>query len=396
MALGKIARLVFASAVAMALALVAGAQALSSVSVKTNPALAAELFPANGRALANLAFADYATHIVDPAAPPPPTPDAVELAREAVSKEPLSTKAYVVLAQAEQDPARRRAIIEAASKLDRRDIALQGLVLQERLADQDYEGTIKTLDQILRVHPKRSQEFFPVLASALADESTIPLFADMLDGSSRWHLRFLKFALSQPQAVTSLASLRPDLKIADEDFDRRLIASLVQNGEIDAAGRLYKLATVGQEDVSSSGALDWRTTYPPFDWALSDKAEFRAQVSRDGTKLELYVKPGQGGVIALRLLAVSPEPFFIELKHALNPVGQLEDVQILLGCAGDSAPIVNQRLRPGTNRIGVDRLPENCRYISVGIQARAWTGEAPLSGTIDEIAIRPVASSSFD
>ena len=388
MAFGKIIRLGVAAVIAIPLAVAAGAQAASMVLLKVNPALSAELFPANGMALASLAFADYASNIVDPAAPPPPSEKAVKLAEEALRKEPFAAKAYVVLAQAESDPDRKRAIIELGSSLNRRDLALQGLVLQERLADRDYPGAIETLDQILRVHPNRSQDFFPLLAGALAQDSTLPIFAKMLDGSAPWHERFLDFAVGQPIVLTNLARLRLQLAIGEEDFDRRLIASLVQRGDIETAGKIYSFVA-SQEDVTArSGKLDWRSTYPPFDWALVEKTAFRAQVSRDGEELELYVKPGQGGVIASRMLTPPAGPFEIVITHSLEPAGQIEDVKVQLSCAGNPQPIVTQPFKSGTTRIDVSSVPGACRYLALGIDARAWSGQAPIVGTISEISLR--------
>ncbi|MCP5396134.1 MAG: hypothetical protein H6918_05270 [Sphingomonadaceae bacterium] len=391
MRLGKFVRLVLAVGVSIPIALLAGAQAASSVLTKTDPALAATVFPANGTALANVAFAEYISSIVDPSAPPPPNAEAIRLAREALRKEPLSPKAYVVLAQAEKDPARRRVLIEGASRLNRRDLALQGLVLQEHLADQDYPATIDTLDQILRVHPKHSQEFFPLLATALTNESTIPIFSNLLDGSSPWHERFLDYAVASPEVVPNLARLRPGLAIGGEDFDRRLIAALFKRGDIDSAAAIYAKVAGNKVGLGTSELVDWRSKYPPFDWQLADRAEFRAQLSRDGKELEIYVKPGQGGIIASRVFAAPKGPLNFEIQHSLAPAAQIEDVRFQLGCIGHTDVLVDQRLKSGVNRVSSGVLPGDCRYLVMGFDARAWSGKAPLSGSILSIKAQSLA-----
>ena len=58
-------RLVIASAVAIPLAGVLGLQALSSVSTKRAPEIAAQLFPGNGQALENVAFNLFSAEATD-------------------------------------------------------------------------------------------------------------------------------------------------------------------------------------------------------------------------------------------------------------------------------------------------------------------------------------------
>jgi len=51
--------------------------------------------------------------------------------------------------------------------------------MEQRLASGDYRGVIATLDQLLRVHPEYSADFFPVLQQALVIPGTQDAFADL-------------------------------------------------------------------------------------------------------------------------------------------------------------------------------------------------------------------------
>jgi len=380
-------RLIAATALGLLLACLLAAQALSSVSLRKAPELSVRLFPANGAAREQHAFSIFVSGVSAPGDEPEAARSAAAEALEAVKREPLAPKAYAILALASPDGASRRAILDGAHKLNRRDPTLQGLVLQERLADQDYPGTIETLDQLLRVNPELSRDFFPVLASALAEEETLPLFAQMLDGSASWHEGFLAHAVRQRAILQNLAQLRAEIAIADENFDRQLIAGLAAVGNIDSARQLVQRVSGSAKAADTKGSIDWRSTYPPFEWQLSDEAGFRAQASNDMKRLELAVRPGKGGVIAARLLKAPVGPFAVRVKHRIAPADQLRDVRLQLICADDAQTFLDERLSRQGDAFEISAVPSGCSNVLLAINARAWSGRSALSGTIDQIEI---------
>lgn len=381
-------RLTLASAFALGLAFVLAGQALSSASTRSAPGLAVSAFPFNGLAQEQLAFETFTAGVSAPEDTFEVARSASETALQAVRSDPLTPKAHTILALAAGDPSSRKAIITAATRLNRRELSLQGLALQEHIASEDYAGTIETLDQILRVHPEYSREFFPVLAQALGQEETIPLFAEMLDNSSPWHARFLSFAVGQRDSLSNLALLRAQIEVDEESFDRRLIAGLAGNGDVAGAEALYQRVTGRDAGLRGEGQLDWSSAYPPFDWRLVDEPGFRAQQSPDGSELELSVRPGKGGVIAARLLSAPQGPFEVSLDHRIAPTEQMRDVRLQLSCVGNTAPFFDERFSRGEGGFEVPSPPQNCEYMIIAINARAWSGRSALSGTIEPVRIR--------
>ena len=384
-------RLIIVSILSFGLALGLGAQALSSVSTRKAPETAAALFPANGLAVERLAFETFAAGVTEPEDATAAARAASEIALSAVRKDPLVPQAHAILALAANDAAARRAILDAASQLNRRNISLQGLVLQEHLAAEDAPQTIETLNQILRVHPEYSREFFPVLNGALEEEDTLELFAEMLDNSSPWHARFLNFAVGQRGSLQNLALLRPQIEIENEVFDRRLIAGLAGSGDVAAAEALYRDVTGAAAGLRSQGVIDWRSDFPPFDWRLVDETGFRAQKSLNGQELELSVRPGKGGVIAARLLAAPAGPFEVRIGHRIAPADQLRDVRLQLICAGTTTPFFDERFSRQGDGFKVQSLPEDCAYLVLAINARAWSGRSALSGNVEQIRLTELA-----
>ncbi len=380
-------RLLAASAIGILLALMLGAQAASSVTTRTAPDFAVSLFPANGLAREQLAAKTFTAGITEPDDAPEAARQAADIALAAIRSDPLVPKAYAILALAQPEEAKRRAILDAASQINRRDLFLQGLVLQEHIAERNYPRTIETLDQILRVNPEYSREFFPVLVEALGEEETIPLFANMLDGSSPWHQRFLNFAVGQREILPNLAVLRQDVFVDDENFDRRLIAGLAGQGDIASAEALYRRVSGSDTGLGRYGLLDWKSAYPPFDWRFVDQTGFRAQQSADGKELELSVRPGKGGIIAARLLRTPEPPFEIRNANRISPADQLRDVRLQLLCANSQTPFYDERFSNGADGFRIESLPQDCEHMILAINARAWSGRSALSGTIQSIEI---------
>ncbi|WOE74812.1 hypothetical protein [Alterisphingorhabdus coralli] len=384
-------KLAFVSLFAISLAIILGAQALSSVSAKKNPELALSAFPLNGHALEELAFDRFTQAATDPNNLTTAAQDAAHLAHEAIRIEPLAPKAHAILALAETDPEKRRQLIDTASKLNRRNLALQSLMLEQRLQDNNYDGVIETLDQILRVHPRRRNDFFPVLTQALSQEQTVTSFTDLLKNDLPWREAFLRYAVGKNEALSSLAAIRGKIDLDDELFDQRLISNLVKNGSFADARRLYLDITKQNSHNAKDGAqLDWRSTYAPFDWAFADERGFRAQPSVDGKELEIRIQAGQGGVIASRIIEAPTGPFSIQINHKLEPKGQSEDVKLQLTCAGMTTPFFEEPLGSSKNILAVTSRPEDCAFIAMAVNGRAWSGRPAIRGSLEKISIRPI------
>ena len=402
---------IVASLVAIPLAVVSGAHALSSASVRNAPELAVTVWPANGIALEKLAYRLFVQDVRGTMSASAggegegsASSDEIDkqisvgkedlqrfasaasaAARDALRYEPLSSKAHTVLALAEEDAARQRRIIELASSLNRRELSLQGLVLQSKIDAQDYPGTMETLDQILRVNPQRRAEFYPYLTAALGEERTIPAFRKLLADPLPWRDSFLLHALRDPAATRNLAVIRQSIAVDNVDFDRGLIAALVRNGEIATAEALYrKLAP------STAGAArsNWSTDYPPFDWTFAAQSGLRAQLGKGSAELEFTIDPGNGGPFASRLLALPEAPLAITVEHAVTPAGSARDLKLLLVCYGQASPFFEASFADNGGVFAIGEKP-GCTYVNLVISGRAWTGGKEVDGVIKRVILAP-------
>lgn len=403
------AKMWFAVPLALVLAITSGAHALSSTSARLAPDLASTMFPGNGDALERLAYGSFIGKArnamasrdtgagrdeaaladinkqpdIDQAELQVYAADAAQSARAALRYEPLLPRAHAILALSEADRGKKGRIINLASRLNRRDVVLQGVVLQSEIDDQDSLGTIATLDQILRVRPERGDQFYPLLTEALTQEVTVPQFVELLAKPVPWGESFLNFAVRNPAALQNLASVRKATRIDNSDFDRRLIANLAAAEDMNLARDIYELIT---DRASGETRAQWASDYPPFDWSFADEARFRAQESASGDQLDFAVEPGHGGVLASRVVRVPQSRFVVSIPNTLEPAASRKDVKLVLTCWGSEQPFFEAPFRSGEGIFEVGSSP-GCAHVQIAITARSWTGSSSVSGSLEQARV---------
>jgi hypothetical protein len=103
--------------------------------------------------------------------------------------------------------------------------------------------------------------------------------------------------------------------------------------------------------------------------------------------LEISVRPGKGGVIAERFIRAPAGRTKIRITHSIAPAEQLRDVRLQANCAGSGTPFFDERFMPGEAVFELPEAPPECEFISLVINARAWSGRSSLSGIIDSFTI---------
>ncbi len=376
-----------AAIVALVLAAALLAQAAGGALVRRQPALAANLPIPNGAAYERLATLLHTAAATQGMGQREAAQQARPTAMRALALDPLSPRAIAIAALAAEDRDRRRAILEAGTALNRRDLLLQGLTLEDRVARKDYRGTLETLDALLRVHPEQRKLLFPLLLQALAQEAAVPEFARFLDGSSTWHLTFLRYASGKPALLPNLGAFRLTSRIEDRTFDRQLVLGLVSQGKLDLAYRVYSRATGNRIESLSPGPIGWGADLPPFDWQFAGERGMRVYPQPEENRIELFVRGGQGGTVARKLIRNPRGDFAIRVSENISPADAVEDVRLRLRCPGSGTWLFDRPLGDGTTTFEIDLPPADCGFLSLEIHARAWSGQPPIRGTIDRLEI---------
>ena len=382
-------RLVICAAFGLALAAALALQATSSVLTRKNPEYALRVFPLNGLAAEEAAYNDFLMRIEKPDDLIPAARASVERARATIASEALTPRAHGLIALAETDQGKRDRLLAAASALNRRDLFMQGIALERFVQQRDFSNSLATLDRLLRVHPEQKDYFFGILTAALRDERSLPAFAEILDGSSDWHRAFLLRASRNPEALGNLTRLRALLETKDNTFDRELILRLANAGRYADAYAIYREVTGGGER-QGRGTIPWTSDYAPFDWQLTEGTGLRGFAAPGSDELEVFVRRGEGGIVAQRVIAADPGGFAVELEHRLAPADQVRDVRLQLRCDGSRTPFYDERFELGPNRFEIGGIPAGCDYLILAIHARAWSSRSQLRGTIGELRIEPL------
>ncbi|MEP3052156.1 MAG: hypothetical protein ABJP48_05360 [Erythrobacter sp.] len=383
-------RLVVIVLAATALAVLMAVQMASSLATRPAPHTAISLMPINGLATERAAFLDFRMGVgeaTDPSALTASAGEVEQLALAAIQREPLLPKAHAILALAQANVQNRSAISEAAVLLNRRDASLQGVLLQDQIARSDIPAAVATVDRIMRVNPESSEQFYPILLSALKErDGSEPLVRLIEEGSPAMD-GFLRFAVEQDDALPRLADLRENFVLVSEAFDRRLVNKLAGIGDFEAAERIY-FAAAGRPAQSS--ALDWLVDYPPLDWRLSNAAGLRAQTVRNGPGVEINVRPGRSGLLMQRFIRTPVGPFEVRIGHSLAPAAQLEDVQLQLSCGLGRGPFLAGAFAEGTSSFSVEQVPLECDFMQLAIFARMATARSRLRGEIQSVELLPI------
>ena len=400
------------AALILPLAIFVGIHSLSSVKMLSSSREALQIYPLNGLAQASVAFDRFfeivgqRTEALRSSSPAiPGAIDTVQLmdvlgdaalatasdARRAYQLEPLSPKAHVILALTEEDLRARNEIIESASRLNKRQLALQGLLLDKNIAEGSYAKSIETIDQILRAHPEVSERFFPLLVQVLSVDDTIPLFSELFARPLPWRQPFLNFALKDDRVLINLAELRRGVVLDNEGFDRRLIGRLVDRGDLSKAAQVYELIRPAARIRGHSGRLDWNSDYPPLDWKLASGRGLNAYVLDDGRALALSVSPGRGGVIASRVIFPQVSRFSVRVDHDLDLSDRLGNLRLEVRCTGAASPFFVSAIERVGREFAVDASYQSCDAYEIALSARAWTGSTPLRGSISSVWIEPIS-----
>ncbi|KWV91359.1 hypothetical protein [Erythrobacter sp. YT30] len=379
---------IFQAVACVALGLGLAVQAYSSIATRKAPEQSVALFPMNGLADEQRAFRIFQSEAAKGRGLREAARESRNLALIAQAKEPLTPKAYAILAAAQSDREIRNSILARANRLNRRDLALQGFVLEKHLDDQAYDSVLGTLDEMFRVNPDRDTEFFPILGEALAIDEALDAFPSILNGDAEWHDRFLSFAVRVPELRSNLAKIRNEIPIENDEADRILIAGLAAQGELSTARALYANLKSTSGPIGADGKLDWASDFIPFEWRFADDRDFRSQASQDGEFLEVFVRSGQGGVVAERVITLPSSSFTIRTNVQSRGSPRSESLRLLLKCGVNDAPLFDKALKTGGNIFRLEAAPDACSPALLQIRARSLRGEPTLRLELSRIEVK--------
>ncbi|MBB3034374.1 hypothetical protein [Alteriqipengyuania lutimaris] len=313
--------------------------------------------------------------------------EARDLARDTLDRSLLNPLPLAILSW-DATPARRGELLAAATRLSRRDAFTQSALLRHYSETGQSEEVLRTVNDLLLVSPSISRQITPSVVELMRDETLVAEFVRLLSRPSPWREDFLLASSLDEQSASNLAAIRlalPQSAAIDPVTDRAMIANLARTGRVAEAFALYRAygdGSAGGGGPSDTG-LDWQAEFPPFDWRLTDEYGAYAR-ARDGGGLTIRIRPGNGGMLAERLLDLPDDVTGLRIAHDLQPADQLGEVEISVSCA-QGGPSTTRAFVPARFTLDLPAAVVACESVRLAIAGRAWTTAQPIDGAIEAI-----------
>jgi len=319
----------------------------------------------------------------------------------------LRTAGFV--AEREGDVPRATRLITLAERLSRRDLLTQLWLIEHYSASGDVSRTLEHYETALTTSASALQLLYPVLIGASSDPQLTPSITAFLarNRSREWWKRMVYAFIgdsTDPKALAAVVngSLKP--RSADEaELARAAIARLVAFKAYDEALSVYRSFTGNAADAArgvANGDFESDPAWPPFDWALSDEADYRAYrgpapEGRGGNVLWLQVGNGNNGDLATQMLNLPAGAYVLGATSGGGDTN-INRLDLRVLCLGENDRLLASMAMPangaGKRLAGRFVVPAGCRWQRLLVTAHGEGMEDSAATWIDQVSIRPAAN----
>lgn len=327
------------------------------------------------------------------------------LARDALLKDATAVTAVSTLAlnaEVRGDPSSAQRYFRYANGLSRRDLPTQLWMIEDAVARNDVPGALRHYDIALRTSDQTHDILFPILASAMSDETVRKALVQTLAGRPVWAGEFIDYAASKAPDPRAVASLFEGLAIARVaplwGAQATVVNRLVSSGAVSEAWAYY--ATVkSKSDPRFSrdpGFAEDGLTPSAFDWAPITNNLIQTSIQPNGKDglVDFAVSAGNSGVV-LQQSEVFPRGQYsiegqsrgIDQPDNSRPVWRVrcsdgrELVRVALPSSGQNVASFSARFT----------VPDRCEAQMLELVAMPSNSTAGVTGQILKFLVRPVA-----
>ena len=384
---------------AVTLSILSGAATIGAISKNTAPRLVFSFILANGFSAQTAAVRQTKAFVAknQRTFPDQVDPSVYTLALQAFESEPVTPGAIAVIALSRTGEYRRD-LMEKAFQLSRRQQLATGWLIMDSGARNDLPAILKFYDTTLRTSRASADIIIPMMANALANDSFVEPFAEIMSKNPPWASGFWAHLVATPAALANAANLRELLYNTDEPEDiyqdPALINALAYNHQFEKTEQLYALLNRPAEgnDLVRNGQFTSGSKYPPLDWQLFSNGEYGASI--DQGRLVLSAISSSGGLFARQLVKL-PSGLLtlrLELTEALPSDSKLF---LELSCAADiqNKPLA-ARIPLSGNLVARDisNSGSPCRYYWLDITGRSADRGDGFDVSISSISLRSKGS----
>lgn len=369
-------------------------QTSAAIVNKQNPVLASRLDPGNARIMAAAAEKSF---IEKPDARSSSL--AARRARDAVMRDPTAVQAIATLglqAHMRGDLATARRAFAYSQKLSRRHLQTQLWAIEDAVSRDDVPSALQHYDIALRTSRFAPDLLFPVLTSAVADDTVRTALTKTLVRKPAWAEAFVNHVSGRGDPI-AVVRLLTDLSRAGfpvpAEGEKGLINTLIASLQFEEAWRFYSFVRgISNRNASRDPRFGATLALPSLlDWTTNDGA-ISATIQRG---LVFSAPPSVGGSILQQVQLLRPGPYVL-LGHSLD-IDQSESASPywVLICQLDGrelgrVPVPNSAVDRGrfSGRINV---PVGCPAQVLTLIARPSSSASGLVGQIDYLQLRPAS-----
>jgi len=356
------------------------------------------LAPNNGRIAGRLSQALYR-----PDASETRRARAIAIARDALRHDPTAVEAVATLAAdafARGDQAEGERLLAYSQKLSRRDLRTQLMAIELAVVQGDIPAALRHYDIALRTRKNAPELLFPVLTSALSDQTIRTELVKTLAGHPIWGTKFLNHAARSRLDPAASAAFFRALQVArvpvPEAAGVMLINRLLAAKLFDDAWAYYAAARSGSDrrrsrDPAFKTLLGTRSA---LDWVAVNNLGVSTTILADARNglFDFTVSMGNGGTLLQQLQMLPPGDYVLEGQSVgIEQPARSRPYWILRCPTGGEigrVELPNSSEAEGWFQ-GSISVPAHCSVQMLALVARSTDEIGGVSGQISRIQIRP-------
>ncbi|MHA7820554.1 MAG: hypothetical protein ACX930_12985 [Erythrobacter sp.] len=395
----KASRALLAGLVFAPLALLSGAYSLAVVLDTRDPQISQSLYSELPKAkirLGDLTIIEAVSDITDPGKQegteihPPASVSELAAQMPAASRVRIEARALSGLADTaysagalrqlvfvEDDPVRRRALLDLARRVSRRDVSAAAQVAELQFRDGEAAAGLATLDQALAISDALDNRIFPLMLSAGQHPDFAPLLRARLARDPAWAERLARHAAATPSSAPLFASIvgafPADSRARSVDYGAPLVDSLATNLDPDAAFAAYEAYSSSPQNPTAFGTQP----LPPLDWRLVDTIDVGTRVLRArgprSPVIEMFAQARRSGEVARIMLRLDPGTYALGIAVS-DPHGNGGTVKLVRTCLEQGRETASAEV---ATALGAPRLilsfevPAGCPFQSLRLSIEA-------------------------
>lgn len=319
-----------------------------------------------------------------------------DMARGALARDAGNVAALAALGLTSETPRQEASVFTAANRLSRRNLVTQMWMIEHAVARNDVPDVLRQYDIALRTSSAAPSVLFPILVSAVSDDTLRAEIARTLAHRPVWSGLYLQQLAQSGTDRHAIALLFADLKrrsvFTGVAADAALYDRLAEAQMFDDSWNVYAAGQRGavRNALRNPVFADAPVAVTPFDWQLSDTDTVSArseQVAEGRGQLVFSTTAGEGGQAARQMLVLTPGSYTLSIDVERIEAADAAAPYLRVACLPANVELLRHAVAlqgRGTARFTV---PADCRAQALTLVAQPASGLGTVTGTVNAIRI---------